>query len=150
MNLWITLNDGKMSRMARPSLQALTELITDGLTYREIGAKFGVNASTVCRWLAVDDAALQQSARAREESAEAWLDRGLDYLERSLDKASGLDAGAARALAQECARRAAIRNPRYRDSSNMELTGKGGGPLQSVNLSADEFSKIAADLVAKI
>jgi transcriptional regulator with XRE-family HTH domain len=113
----------------RPSLETILDLVLDGKTYREIGDQFGVNASTVCRWLNADDVASQQSARAREESAEAWLDRGLGYLERALDRDGGLDAGAARALAQECARRAAVRNPRYRDKSETTLKGDPDNPI---------------------
>lgn len=112
-----------------PNTESLLEHIREGMTYREIGAKYGVNASTVCRWLAKDEEITQQSARARQDSAESWLDRGLDYLERALNKDSGLDAGAARALAQECARRAAIRNPKYRDNQKVELSGDPDSPL---------------------
>ena len=113
----------------RPDLETLLDKVRNGSTYREIGAEYGVNASTVCRWLAADDDAAQQSARAREDSAEAWLDRGMGYLVGALSKDSGMDAAAARALAQECARRAAIRNPRYRDQQKVEHSGPGGGAI---------------------
>lgn len=115
--------------MARPDNETLIERLLDGKTYREMAAEFGVSASTVCAWLNADDLA-ERSARAREQSAEAWLDRGLEYLESALDKESGKDAGAARALAQECARRAAVRNPQYRDKQQLEHSGPGGKPLQ--------------------
>ena len=39
------------------------------------------------------------------------------------------DLARARIVAQECARRAAIRNPAYRESSKTELTGANGGPV---------------------
>lgn len=113
----------------QPDIESLLEHVRDGMTYREIGAKYGVNASTICRWLAADEEIAQQSARARQDSAEAWLDRGMSYLESALSKESGLDAGAARALAQECARRAAIRNPKYRDNQKVELSTDPDNPL---------------------
>jgi len=116
----------------KPDIESILELIRDGSTYREIGAKLGVNASTVCRWLAENESIAQQSARAREDSAEAWLDRGLGYLESALNRDSGLDAGAARALAQECARRAAVRNPRYRESQKVDLEHSGSVKVEKV------------------
>lgn len=115
--------------MDKPDISVIIEKVRNGSTYRELGTEYGVNASTICRWLAADEEIAQQSARAREDSAEAWLDRGMDYLERALSKESGLDPSAARALAQECARRAAIRNPGYRDGKNVELSGNPHAPL---------------------
>ena len=115
--------------MARPDLETIVAKIRDGQTYREIAAEYGVSHSTIVSWLAETD----QSARARDaallDSAEAWLDRGVGYLERALPRDSGLDAGAARALAQECARRAAVRNPRYRDKSETTLKGDPDNPI---------------------
>lgn len=111
--------------MDRPSQETLTERLLDGKTYREIALEFGVSVGTVFNWLNAEDM-IEHSARARELSAEAWLDRGLGYLESALSKESGLDAGAARALAQECARRAAIRNPKYRESQKVDLEHSGG------------------------
>ena len=127
--LWITLKSGKMSRMERPPLETIIARIRDGKTYREIGAEFGVSHSTIVNWLSDND----QSARAKEaallDSAEAWLDRGIDYLESALSKESGIDPSAARALAQECARRAAVRNPKYRDKSETTLKGDAENPV---------------------
>ena len=108
----------------RPDNAELLEQVRDGATYRELGGKYGVNASTICRWLAETPEIEQQSARAREDSAEAWLDRGLAVVESALRKDAGIDASAARAYAQECARRAAIRNPTYRDGHDVTSGGK--------------------------
>lgn len=100
--------------MARPDVETLLEQIRAGKTYRELAEEYGVSHPTICNWL---NAAPDQSARASAllDSAEAWLDRGLDAVERAMDKDGRVDASAARAYAQECARRAAIRNPKYRD-----------------------------------
>ncbi|SRR5213593_2044801 len=75
--------------------------------------------------------AIQRSARAMRQSAEAWLDRGMRVLQDALDKKGNVDPTAARAYAIECARRAAIRNPQYRERNHVELSGKDGGPMQS-------------------
>jgi len=66
---------------------------------------------------------LECSARARSISAESWLDKGLAAIESSMSKSGDIDPHAARAYAQECARRAAIRNPQYRERTSVDVTG---------------------------
>jgi len=78
----------------------------------------------ISRLLDQSDEIKLRSARARERSAEAWLDRGLETLEKALDKESGMDASAARAYEQACARRAALRNPLYREKQALEHSGE--------------------------
>jgi hypothetical protein len=68
-------------------------------------------------------------ARARESSAEAWLDRGLEAVQKSLGRNSEYDPTAARNYAMECARRAAIRNPKYREKQQVEVSGSKENPL---------------------
>lgn len=89
--------------------------ILAGQTYAEIASALGVPRSTLHLWLMSDPARSARAREAAEGSAEAWLDRGLSAVESALNRTSGVDASAARAYAQECARRAAIRNARYRD-----------------------------------
>lgn len=112
----------------RPPVATLLEQIRDGKTYRELGTEYGVSHGTICNWLAEADQSVR--AQALLDSAEPWLDKGIAYLESALSKESGIDAGAARALAQECARRAAIRNPRYRDNTKVELSGDPERPIE--------------------
>jgi hypothetical protein len=50
----------------------------------------------------------------------------MDTLEQALRRDSGIDSTAARAYAQECARRAAIRNPQYRDKVDVSVQRKAG------------------------
>ena len=58
------------------------------------------------------------------------LDKGLAVIEASFPKGlGGIDASAARAYAQECARRAAIRNPQYREKRDNTLSVPDGGPV---------------------
>lgn len=56
----------------------------------------------------------------------------LDALKDPAYKGTGTDSGAARALAQEYARRAAIRNPAYREKTGVEITGAAGGPIRTI------------------
>ena len=106
------------------------ELVEQGLTYDEIAKQMGVARSTLLGKL--DEADASAHMRARSSSAESWLDRGLMKLEEALDKESGVDSSAARAYEQACARRAALRNPAYKESKTTELTGPNGGPIKTV------------------
>ena len=99
-------------------LLGILQRIEAGETQREIAASIGCDVALLNRFLNSDENA-QQSARAREVSAEAWLDRGLETIASALSKRSDIDPSAARAYAQECARRAAVRNPLYRDKVDM-------------------------------
>lgn len=115
--------------MARPSvihddkLEEILERIEDGESQASIAASLKVSTGALSAYLNRDGVA-ERSAQARQSSAEAWLDKGLQAIKDAMDKSSGLDATAARAYAQECARRAAIRNPRYNERLSVDLTAK--------------------------
>lgn len=110
----------------------IIEAIHQGRSQAEIAALLGVSAGIVSLWLDRDAETIERSARARQSSAEAWLDRGLTAIESAMKRSSGVDATAARAYAQECARRAAIRNPAYRERTGVEITGAKGGPIRTI------------------
>jgi transposase-like protein len=110
-------------------LEPICQRIENGESQAEIAKSLGVAASTLSAWLNKPENS-ERSARAREMSAESWLDRGLETLEKALLKEAGYDASAAKAYAQECARRAAIRNPRYVEKRAHEHAGPNGEPMQ--------------------
>lgn len=110
----------------------IIERIYAGESQASIAKQLGVSAGSVSMWLDRDANTAERSARARQSSAEAWLDKGLEVIESALDRNSGKDSNAARAYAQECARRAAIRNPAYRERTGVEITGAKGGPIRTI------------------
>lgn len=111
-------------------LDEICARIESGDTQRELAIDIGVDVGTLNRWLGSTEEYIQQSARARSLSAEAWLDRGLECIASALHKDAGIDASAARAYAQECARRAAVRNPAYRDK--VEVDAKVSGEINLI------------------
>lgn len=102
--------------------EVICQRIESGESQAEIAASLNVSPALLSSWLNAEERA-ERSARAREMSAESWLDRGLKALEAALDKQGNTDASAAKAYAQECARRAAIRNPRYVEKTAHEHSG---------------------------
>lgn len=119
-----------------PGDAQLIEWIENGWTFQEIADHVGVGIGTISRWVNAEHL-LEESARAREWSAEALLDKGMQALRDALSKESGQEPSIARQIAQEYARRAAIRNPRYRDSANVDANVKGSLVVQVVKFGDD-------------
>jgi|SRR6185312_7937005 len=92
--------------------------ITEGKTFSELSKLYGLSLTAVHNYLHRNPEVSAQTRTAMQTSAEAWLDRGMQPLQEALKRGSDIDVNAARAYAQECARRAAIRNPAYRDKGN--------------------------------
>jgi transcriptional regulator with XRE-family HTH domain len=109
-------------------LDAILTDIEAGKSQADIAAELGIGVATLSTFLNRDENA-ERSARARQSSAEAWLDKGLAVISSSLSRSGDVDPSAARAYAQECARRAAIRNPAYRDKVDQTVSGPNGGPV---------------------
>lgn len=114
-----------------------------GDSQAELALQLGIGTATLSGWLCDEsqfEGITERSAHARQASAEAWLDKGLAVLRAAMDdpayQGGGTDSGAARAYAQECARRAAIRNPQYRDKTGVEVSGPGGGPIKTIAATA--------------
>lgn len=129
------------SQLDEIGLEHICQRIESGDSQAEIARSLGVSPALVSMWLNKPEHA-ERSARAREASAESWLDRGLDVLERALDKTGTTDATAAKAYAQECARRAAIRNPKYVEKTAHQHSG--GIKVQAVtDLTDDDLAAIA-------
>ena len=111
-------------------LDAVLDHIMDGESQAEIARSLGITPGRLSQLLSADEGIAKRSAFARSMSAEAWLDRGLEAVASAMDKTGNIDASAARAFAQECARRAAIRNPSYSDKQRHEVTGADGGAMR--------------------
>lgn len=117
--------------------------IEAGLSQRNLAKEYAVDVAELNRWL---HATPQRSARARaamHESAEGWLDRGLAAIEDAPGDVAEI--ARARAIAQECARRAAVRNPAYRDKVDHTLIQRGTVTVQ--HLTRSQLLEIAAQAV---
>lgn len=115
--------------------------IYEGDSFGKIAEALGMTHGRISQILDRNEDAINRSARAMAASAEAWLDKGLAAVEAAIDdpayQGTGKDSGASRAYAQECARRAAIRNPRYREKTGVEVSGPGGAPIKTISAQVD-------------
>ena len=112
-------------------IDTILERVSDGHTLRQIASDIGV-AHTVLIAYIDRFAAPEQYARARQESAEAWADRGWQCLQLGDEEIDAARVNLARYKEQHCMRRAGIANPRYSEKQQVELTGANGGPVQSL------------------
>ena len=126
--------------IAALGIEAIAERIEAGETQTEIARSIGCSTSQVNRWLHADP---QRSARVRDAmsaSAESWLDKGMQVIEDAPGTMAEIQR--ARALAQECARRAAIRNPAYRERTEHTVTGQVQHAV--AHMSMQQLEQIAA------
>lgn len=110
----------------QPDIAEVLLLVRDGKTYRELAKLYGVGASTIMDWLRATPEISVQSARAMADSAEAWLDRGLEAVTDTEDPSRG------RNIAHECARRAGIRNMHYRERMGIDAKVDGNITIEIV------------------
>ena len=116
-------------RLDAIGIDAICARIADGEDDGSIAASLSMARMSLRQWISQRGHEVAISS-ARGESAEAWLDKGLQTISTALRREDGIDAGAARAYAQECARRAAIRNPAYRDKQDINHGGQPGNPVE--------------------
>ena len=95
-------------------IDVICSRISEGEDDGTIAASLGMARTQLRDWIQSREHD-KKVGSARENSAEAWLDKGYSVLQSALSKESGIDGGVAKSIAQECARRAAIRNHKYRD-----------------------------------
>lgn len=125
-------------RLDAIGLQPILDRIECGESQSEIAREFKVDVSELNRFLHRDAHSSARARLAMLSSAESWIDRGHNYL---LDApADNAEIQRARALEQHCARRAAIRNPAYRDKVDMAHSVAPGSAL---GMSDDELLLIA-------
>ncbi|RVG88680.1 terminase small subunit protein [Sinorhizobium meliloti] len=119
--------------------------------------------TTVFRWLASDPAFRDQYAKAREAQAEAMADEMLDIADNGsndwMEKNFGEDT---RWVENgEAIRRSALRidtrkwvaarllPKKYGDKTQLEHTGKDGGPIETKGVSDNELARRVAFMLAK-
>lgn len=134
---------GRRSLYSDELAQKICDLIAEGKSEREICAMPGMpDIKTIWAWKNRYPEFLQQSVRARAQSAEIYNARRMEkaealYREAQARMASGENfpkgvVEAIKACMQEDAREAAIRDDsRYGDRKKVALTGSDGGPLKT-------------------
>ena len=105
--------------------------VEDGEDIKKICKFYGVGIGAFYLFMNANEERAERFRRAKETSAEALLEKGREVLESALKRSSGIDPQAAKALASEYARLAAIRNPSYSDKPQVAVQiNNNPAPLQ--------------------
>lgn len=141
---------GRPTDYTKDMADKICEKISGGLSLRAICAEAGMPArGTVYRWL-IENADFQdQYARAREKQADYFAEEIIEIA----DSAEAESAAVSKAKLQIDARKWAaskIAPKKYGDKQEIDVKSSDGSMRPSVRLNAEEFRKIAEDVLSKV
>lgn len=141
---------GRPTDYTKDIAENICEKISGGLSLRAICAEAGMPArGTVYRWL-IENADFQdQYARAREKQADYFAEEIIEIA----DSAEAESAAVSKAKLQIDARKWAaskIAPKKYGDKTELDVKSSDGSMRPSVRLDAEEFRKIAEDVLNKV
>lgn len=141
---------GRPTDYTKDMADKICEKISGGLSLRAICAEPGMPArGTVYRWL-IENADFQdQYTRAREKQADHFAEEIIEIA----DSAVAESAAVSKAKLQIDARKWAaskIAPKKYGDKTELDVKSSDGSMRPSVRLDADEFRKIAEDVLNKV
>ena len=145
-----TKRKGRPTDYTKDTADKICEKISGGLSLRAICAEDGMPArGTVYRWL-IENADFQdQYARARDKQADYFAEEIIEIA----DSAEAESAAVSKAKLQIDARKWAaskIAPKKYGDKQEIDVKSSDGSMTPAVRLNADEFRKIAEDVLSKV
>lgn len=141
---------GRPTDYTKDMADKICEKISGGLSLRAICAEAGMPArGTVYRWL-IENADFQdQYARAREKQADYFAEEIIEIA----DSAEAESAAVSKAKLQIDARKWAaskIAPKKYGDKQEIDVKSSDGSMRPSVRIDAEEYRKLAEDVLRKI
>lgn len=145
-----TKRKGRPTDYTKDTADKICEKISGGLSLRAICAEAGMPArGTVYRWL-IENADFQdQYARARDKQADYFAEEIIEIA----DSVEAESAAVSKAKLQIDARKWAaskIAPKKYGDKQEIDVKSSDGSMRPSVRLNAEEFRKIAEDVLNKV
>lgn len=141
---------GRPSKYSNEMAEKICEKIANGRSLRSICAEDGMpTTSTVCKWLIENKEFSEQYARAREKQADYFAEEIIEIA----DSAEAESAAVSKAKLQIDARKWAaskIAPKKYGDKQEIDVKSSDGSMTPAVRLNADEFRKIAEDVLNKV
>ena len=141
---------GRPTKYNGAMIEDICEKIANGRSLRSICAEDGMpTTSTVCKWLIENKEFSEQYARAREKQADYFAEEIIEIA----DSAEAESAAVAKAKLQIDARKWAaskIAPKKYGDKQEIDVKSSDGSMTPSVRLNAEEFRKIAEDVLSKV
>lgn len=141
---------GRPSKYSDEMAEKICEKIANGRSLRSICAEDGMpTTSTVCKWLIENKEFSEQYTRARDKQADYFAEEIIEIA----DSAEAESAAVAKAKLQIDARKWAaskIAPKKYGDKQELDVKSSDGSMTPAVRLNAEEFRKIAEDVLNKV
>ena len=141
---------GRPTTYSQETADKICELIARGMSLRAICASADMPAGgTVYRWLAEHQDFQEQYARAREEQADGFADEIIDIA----DSVAPETGEVAKAKLQIDARKwkaAKLAPKKYGDKSEIDVKSSDGSMRPAVRIDAEEYRKIAQEVLGKV
>lgn len=141
---------GRPTDYTKDMADKICEKIANGRSLRSICAEDGVPPmKTIYRWLEANEEFRHQYARAREKQADYFAEEIIEIA----DSAEAESAAVSKAKLQIDARKWAaskIAPKKYGDKQEIDVKSSDGSMRPSVRLDAEEFRKIAEDVLNKV
>ena len=141
---------GRPSKYSDEMAENICEKIANGRSLRSICAEDGMpTTSTVCKWLIENKEFSEQYARARTRQADYFFEEIVEIA----DSVEADSAAVMKARLQVDARKWAaskIAPKKYGDKTELDVKSSDGSMTPTVRLNAEEFRKIAEDVLNKV
>lgn len=141
---------GRPSKYSDEMVENICEKIANGRSLRSICAEDGMPPmKTIYRWLEANEGFRHQYARAREKQADYFAEEIIEIA----DSAEAESAAVSKAKLQIDARKWAaskIAPKKYGDKQELDVKSSDGSMTPAVRLDAEEYRKIAEDVLRKI
>lgn len=141
---------GRPTDYTKDMADKICEKIANGRSLRSICAEDGMPPmKTIYRWLEANEEFRHQYARARDKQADYFAEEIIEIA----DSAEAESAAVSKAKLQIDARKWAaskIAPKKYGDKQEIDVKSSDGSMTPSVRLNAEEFRKIAEDVLNKV
>lgn len=141
---------GRPTDYTKDMADKICEKIANGRSLRSICAEDGMPPmKTIYRWLEANEEFRHQYARARDKQADYFAEEIIEIA----DSAEAESAAVAKAKLQIDARKWAaskIAPKKYGDKQEIDVKSSDGSMTPAVRLNAEEFRKIAEDVLNKV
>ena len=141
---------GRPTDYTKDMADNICEKIANGRSLRSICAEDGVPPmKTIYRWLEANEEFRHQYARAREKQADYFAEEIIEIA----DSAEAESAAVSKAKLQIDARKWAaskIAPKKYGDKTELDVKSSDGSMRPSVRIDAEEYRKLAEDVLRKI
>lgn len=141
---------GRPSKYSDEMAEKICEKIANGRSLRSICAEDGMPPiKTIYRWLEANEEFRHQYARARDKQADYFAEEIIEIA----DSAEAESAAVSKAKLQIDARKWAaskIAPKKYGDKQEIDVKSSDGSMTPTVRLNAEEFRKIAEDVLSKV